>query len=158
MLTLEEAGLESTHIIRNCEPLEVVDEDPEVGVLMSEWSCNFLALNSNLSTSLLLGVDVHSASRAAIDAPVLSPSHASHLRDLAIGDRGAVLQQSSERPDGVIWHQYSVVFSYRNIFVFLSAGTEATSEELIDWLTDIAHLQYTKLQSMPLAAEFLADW
>jgi hypothetical protein len=157
MLTLEEAGLESTHLISNCTAVEL-PEGQETGGSILGWTCNYVALDSNLSNNLYLGVDVHTVSRAAIDAPVLSPSHASHLRDLAIGDRGAVLQQSSERPDGVIWHQYSVVFSYRNIFVFLSAGTEATSEELIDWLTDIAHLQQMKLQSMPLVEVFIGDW
>lgn len=155
MLTLEEAGLESTHIISNCEAREEAPEDPGAGVRISGWLCNYLALNSNLGTNLLLGLNVHPASRDVIDAPVLNPAHASYLRDLDIGDRGAILLQSSASPDGATHHQYTVVFAYRNIFFYASAGGDSASEGLIDWLTNIAFKQFQKLQTIPLSDEVL---
>ncbi len=158
ILTLEEAGLETTHIISNCEAMGETGESPETSVRITGWSCTFLALNSNLDNNLQMGLLVHQSARVAADSPVLSPSYAYYQGDLEIGDRGAIHYQPSELPSGSIHHQYSVAFSFRNIFVYLSSGSESATEDTLDWLTDIAFTQFEKLLSVPLLEEFEGQW
>ena len=83
------------------------------------------------------------------------------LRDLEIGDsENAALHRNSWFRYGVSSYVQIVEFSFRNILVRLYFYTtdESASEEQLDWLVGIAHLQLTKLQSMPLSDEFVGYW
>lgn len=170
-LSLEEAGLDDPYFLSYSyensneivllgqtgetreNTLEWIEETGRV----SGWRWTIDVVAGRSGYYLYAALDIHRTSEGARYDMVDAASWPGYLRDLALGDGGYLQYSTSEQQDGEIRHSYSVVFTSKNIAVLMQASG-SDPEDLLEWLTDLALMQLSKLQSMPLSDEFVGYW
>jgi hypothetical protein len=82
------------------------------------------------------------------------------LRDLEIGEGAVLYRLSWESGIGEMVYQHSIKYSTSNVGIWIALVTydEPASDDQLDWLVDIALMQFQKLASMPLSDEVVRFW
>lgn len=79
------------------------------------------------------------------------------MGELEFSDSGYICNFQTERTPGTIGQNYWMPFRFRNVLVHMFVVNEGNPVDL-EWLNNLAILQFQKLQSLPLSGEIVGDW